>query len=225
MRILIVEDEKRLAQTLADLLSQNGYTADISYDGETGLDNAMSGIYDAIILDVMLPGLNGFELLKKLRGEGNHTPVLMLTARSELEDRVKGLDLGCDYYLTKPFEAAELLACLRAIVRRKGEIQPQELTFGDLVLNPEGAELSCNGRTVQLRAKEQELLRLLMENPDKLIPKEMLHLKVWGYDSEAEGNVVEVYMTFLRKKLQHIKSNVKITAVRMMGYRLEVGHD
>lgn len=225
MRILVIEDEKRLAQTLADILTQKNYTVDISYDGESGLDNAMSGIYDAIILDVMLPKLNGYDLLKTLRSEGDNTPVLMLTAKSELEDRVKGLDLGSDYYLTKPFETAEFLACLRAIIRRKGDIQPQHLTFGDIVLNIESAELRCKERTVRLRAKEMEILRLLIENQNKLVSKETLYLKVWGYDAEAEGNVVEVYMTFIRKKLSHIKSSVKIVSVRFIGYRLEVDND
>ena len=221
MRILIVEDEVRLAQTLADLVEQQNHIADISHDGVSGLDNALSGIYDAIILDVMLPGLTGFQVVEKLRESGLSTPVLMLTARSELSDRVRGLDAGSDYYLTKPFETSELLACLRAVLRRRGEIQSSELVFGDMSLNVEKAELSCAGRSVNLRMKELELLRLMMENPGKLMPKETLQLKVWGYDSEVEGNVVEVYMTFLRKKIAHIKSSAKITSVRLMGYRLE----
>lgn len=225
MRILIVEDEKRLAQTLADIVTENNYIADISYNGEDGLDNAMTGIYDAIVLDVMLPKLNGYDILKKLREKGINTPVLMLTAKSELEDRVKGLDLGCDYYLTKPFETAEFLACLRAITRRKGDIQSSVLTFGDIALDTESAELSCKGRSVRLRIKEMEILRLLIENQNKLLSKETLYLKVWGYESEADGNVVEVYMTFIRKKLSHIKSKVKIVAVRFIGYRLEVDND
>ena len=225
MRILIVEDEQRLAQTLADLLAQNGYLTDLSLDGESGLDNARSGIYDAIILDVMLPRKNGYDLLRELREEGHDTPVLMLTARSELPDRVRGLDLGSDYYLTKPFESAELLACLRTILRRRGEIQPETLLFGDLRLYPSQAELCCKDRSVRLRAKELELMRLLIESREQLITKEQLYLKVWGYDAEAEGNVVEVYISFLRKKLAHIKSTVRITAVRMMGYHLEDGHD
>ena len=225
MRILVVEDEKRLAQTLVDLLTQNNYLVDVSYDGEHGLDSGLTGIYDAIILDIMLPFLDGFQVIQALRSQQNNTPVLMLTAKSELEDRIKGLDLGSDYYVTKPFEPKELLACLRAIMRRKGEIQPCEITYGDLTLNPETAELFCLERSIRLRAKEMELLRLLMENKDRLLSKETLQTKVWGYDSEVEGNVVEVYLSFLRKKLAHIKSNVKISAVRMVGYRLEVGND
>ncbi|MGI6772108.1 MAG: response regulator transcription factor [Acutalibacteraceae bacterium] len=225
MRILIVEDEKRLARTLKDLVEQNNHIADLSFDGEDGLDNALSGIYDAIILDVMLPKLDGFKVLKGMRKEGIQTPVLMLTARSELENKVKGLDLGADYYLTKPFEAAEFLACLRAILRRRGEIQPDELTFADLTLNISSAELICEGRSVRLRAKELELIRILMENGDKYVPKETLQLKVWGFDSEAEGNVVEVYMSFLRRKLSHIKTKVRIASSRMIGYRLEAEND
>ncbi len=225
MRILIVEDEKRLAQTIADLLTINNYIVDISYDGEDGLNNAMSDIYDAIILDVMLPKINGYDLLKLLRNNGKNTPILMLTAKSELEDRIKGLNLGSDYYLTKPFETEELIACLRVILRRKGPIQPQELSFGDILLNVSSAELFCDSRSVRLRAKELELLRLLIENNSRLTSKETLQLKVWGYDSEAEGNVVEVYMSFLRKKLLHLKSKVKINAVRFIGYRLEVEND
>jgi len=225
LRILIVEDEKRLAQTIADLLTINNYIVDISYDGEDGLNNAMSDIYDAIILDVMLPKINGYDLLKLLRNNGKNTPILMLTAKSELEDRIKGLNLGSDYYLTKPFETEELIACLRVILRRKGPIQPQELSFGDILLNVSSAELFCDSRSVRLRAKELELLRLLIENNSRLTSKETLQLKVWGYDSEAEGNVVEVYMSFLRKKLLHLKSKVKINAVRFIGYRLEVEND
>ena len=225
MRILIIEDEKRLAKTLADILAQNNYITDIAYDGEAGLDNAMSGIYDAIILDIMLPKMTGYQVLSELRDNGIHTPVLMLTAKSELDDRVKGLNLGSDYYLTKPFETAELLACLRAITRRRGEFQSQELVFGDIVLDVSSAEVRCSDRFVRLRAKELEILRLLVENQGRLISKEMLQTKVWGYDSETEGNVVEVYMTFLRKKLAHIRSSVRITAVRSIGYHLEVKSD
>lgn len=225
MRILVVEDEKRLADTLADILTEAGNIADVSNDGESGLDNALTGIYDAIILDVMLPRLGGFEVLRQVRESGIHTPVLMLTARAELDDRVQGLDLGADYYLTKPFETAELLACLRAILRRKGELQPELLAFGDLQLNLSTCELQCGGRAIRLRAKELELMRLLMENGDMLLSKETILLKVWGYDSEAEGNVVEVYISFLRKKLGHLKSKVKITVVRMVGYHLEAADD
>lgn len=225
MRVLIIEDEKRLASTLADMLGESRHLVDIALEGIGGLDSARSGIYDAIILDVMLPGMDGFEIVSRLRDEGVHTPVLMLTARSELDKRVKGLDLGADYYLTKPFEPAELLACLRAISRRKGEVQPEEMTFGDMMLSPSLAQLCCGERCARLGAKELELMRLLMTNKGMILSKEQVLLRVWGYDSEAEGNSVEVYMSFLRKKLLHIHSRVKITSVRMLGYRLEDQHD
>lgn len=221
MRILIVEDQKNLANTLADIMTENNHIADTSFDGESGLDNALTGIYDAIILDVMLPGLDGFEIVRRLRKESVHTPIIMLTAKTELGDRVKGLDSGADYYLTKPFEVAELLACLRAVLRRKGEVQMEEASFGDLTLNLSTTELICGERRVRLGSKELELMRLLMENRDILLPKETILLKIWGYDSNAEGNTVEVYMSFLRKKMAHIKSSVKISAVRMVGYHLE----
>lgn len=221
MRFLIVEDEKRLAQTLADIVSQNSDSADIAYDGEDGLDYALTGIYDTIILDIMLPKMNGFDVLCRLREEGISTPVLLLTARTELTDRVKGLNSGADYYLTKPFETKELLACLRAINRRRGEIITQEITFGDLTLSLDSCELKTEQQSVKLSAKELELLRLLMENKGNIIPKETLLVKVWGYDSNAEHNHVEVYISFLRKKLQHISSSVTINAIRNVGYHLE----
>lgn len=222
---MIIEDERRLADTLADIIAEEKHIPDVCYHGEDGLDNALTGIYDAIILDVMLPGRSGFEIVESLRREEVHTPVLMLTAKSELSDRVKGLDLGADYYLTKPFETAELLACLRAILRRQGEVQREELAFGDLILNRSEARLCCGTRSVRLGAKELELIRLLMEHKGMLLSKETIQLKVWGYDSQAEGNVVEVYMSFLRKKLHHIQSAVRITAVRMVGYHLEWDDD
>ena len=222
MRILIVEDEKRLADTIAEILARSKYLADLSYDGESGLDNALSGIYDAIILDVMLPGMDGFEILQKLRSEGVSTPVLMLTARAELSDRVAGLDCGADYYLTKPFETEELLACLRALTRRQSEIVPTDLSFGDLTLRLSGCELCCGTHSVLLGAKELEIMRILMANSKIVVPKETLLLKVWGSESDAAENNVEVYISFLRKKLAFIHSKVGISAVRRLGYHLEV---
>lgn len=221
MRVLIVEDERTLAVTLADILSRERYLVDIVYDGEAGLDGILSGIYDGVILDVMLPKMNGFDVLKRARGEGNSTPVLMLTARSELEDRVAGLDSGADYYLTKPFEREELLACLRAILRRPGEVTAPVLSFGDLELGEESGTLRCGERSVQLGAKELQLMRLLIASGETVVPRETLYLRGWGYDGEAEGNVVEVYMSFLRRKLTHLRSRVRITAVRGMGYHLK----
>ena len=221
MRILVVEDEKMLAGTLADILSRERYLVDTVYDGEAGLDGILSGIYDGVILDVMLPKMSGIDVLRKARQEGVSTPVMLLTARSELEDRVKGLDSGADYYLTKPFAREELLACLRAIIRRPGEVVSSTLRFGDLELAEESGALLCSGRSVQLGAKELQLMRLLMASGETAVPKETLYLRGWGYDGEAEANVVEVYMSFLRRKLSHLKSDVKIVAVRGVGYHLK----
>lgn len=225
MRILIVEDEKRLADTIRDLLSSNGYTADVSYDGEDGYDNAMSGIYDAVILDVMLPKMDGFEIVKGLREQGSAVPVLMLTARSAISDKVNGLDCGADYYLTKPFENAELLACVRSLMRRQSEYVGSILTFGDVELDTTRCILSCAGQEVRLSSKEFEIMHLLVHNGKHIISKETILLKAWGYDSDAEDNHVEVYISFLRKKLQHIKSRVSIETVRRVGYHLEEKED
>ena len=222
MRVLIVEDEARLASTLQDLLELNGYTADISHDGESGLDNALSGIYDVVLLDVMLPKLDGFTVLRRLRAEGNATPVLMLTARSELSDRVEGLDCGADYYLTKPFEPRELLACIRALTRRQPELRNTDvLEYGDLKLIKNSFTLSCGDRSLRLSRKEFDMMELLMLNRELVITKENLLLKIWGYESDAEDNNVEVYVSFLRKKLEHLHSTVKIKTIRMVGYCLE----
>ena len=221
MRILIIEDEVRLAGTLADMVGEDNYTADVIHDGEAGLDSAMSDIYDAIVLDVMLPKLDGFEVLKRLRQAGIQTPVLMLTAKSDLIDRVHGLNLGADYYLTKPFENAEFRACLRAVLRRQGEIVAERLAFGDLVLTPSLSELRCRERAVTLSAKELEIMQLLMLNHSAILPKETMLVKVWGYDSDAVDNNVEAYVSFLRKKLTLLQSTVALTVVRRVGYRLE----
>jgi DNA-binding response OmpR family regulator len=221
MRVLIVEDEVRLADTLQDLMEINGYTADICHDGESGLDNALTSIYDVVLLDVMLPKMDGFTVLRHLRDNGNTTPVLMLTARSELSDRVEGLDCGADYYLTKPFEPRELLACIRALTRRQPELRNTDLLeYGDLRLDKGSFTLSCGERSARLSRKEFDMMELLMLNRELVITKETLLLKIWGYDSEAEDNNVEVYISFLRKKLEHIHSNVKIKTIRMVGYCL-----
>ena len=222
MRVLIVEDEVRLASTLQDLLELNGYNADVCHDGEAGLDNALSAIYDVILLDVMLPKLDGFTVLRRLRAEGNATPVLMLTARSELSDRVEGLDCGADYYLTKPFEPKELLACIRALTRRQPELRNTDvLEYGDLKLIKNSFTLSCGDRSLRLSRKEFDMMELLMLNRELVITKENLLLKIWGYESDAEDNNVEVYVSFLRKKLEHLHSTVKIKTIRMVGYCLE----
>jgi len=222
MRILIVEDEVRLASTLQDLLELNGYTADVCHDGEAGLDNALSGIYDVVILDVMLPRLDGFSVLRRLRAAENTTPVLLLTARSEVSDRVEGLDCGADYYLTKPFEPRELLACIRALTRRQPELRSTDLLqYGDLSLDKQSFSLSCGERSLRLSRKEFDMMELLMLNREVVLTKETLLLKIWGYESDAEDNNVEVYISFLRKKLDHLRSQVKIKTIRMVGYCLE----
>ena len=223
MRLLIVEDEVRLADTLRQLLNRQGYTADVCYDGVSGLDNAMTGIYDLMVLDVMLPGMNGFQVVKKLREAGVTTPVLMLTAKSDVSDRIHGLDCGADYYLTKPFEPEELLACVRTLLRRSGgQLQESEtLTWGDLSLERATFSLSCAERAVRLSRREYDLMELLMKNGSQIVSKEQLILKVWGYDSAAEDNNVEVYISFLRRKLDYLHSGVKIRTIRMVGYCLE----
>lgn len=222
MRLLIVEDEVRLADTLRQLLNRQGYTADVYYDGVSGLDNATTGIYDLMVLDVMLPGMNGFQVVKKLREAGVTTPVLMLTAKSDVSDRIHGLDCGADYYLTKPFEPEELLACVRTLLRRSGgQLQESEtLTWGDLSLERTTFSLSCAERAVRLSRREYDLMELLMRNGNQVVTKEQMLVKVWGYDSQAEDNNVEVYISFLRRKLTHLHSAVKIKTLRMLGYCL-----
>ena len=222
MRLLIVEDEVRLADTLRQLLNRQGYTADVYYDGVSGLDNATTGIYDLMVLDVMLPGMNGFQVVKKLREAGVATPVLMLTAKSDVGDRIHGLDCGADYYLTKPFEPEELLACVRTLLRRSGgQLQESDtLTWGDLSLERTTFTLSCAEREVRLSRREYDLIELLMRNGNQVVTKEQMLVKVWGYDSQAEDNNVEVYISFLRRKLTHLHSAVKIKTLRMLGYCL-----
>lgn len=222
MRLLIVEDEVRLADTLRQLLNRQGYTTDVCYDGVSGLDNAMTGIYDLMVLDVMLPGMNGFQVAKKLREAGVATPVLMLTAKSDVGDRIHGLDCGADYYLTKPFEPEELLACVRTLLRRSGgQLQESDtLSWGDLSLERTTFTLSCAEREVRLSRREYDLMELLMRNGNQVVTKEQMLVKVWGYDSQAEDNNVEVYISFLRRKLTHLHSAVKIKTLRMLGYCL-----
>lgn len=224
MRVLVVEDEVRLADTLRDLLEMDGWAADVCHDGEAGLDNALSGIYDVVLLDVMLPRMDGLTVLRRLRQSGSAVPVLMLTARSELSDRVAGLDGGADYYLTKPFEPKELLACVRALARRQPELRGGDaLSCGDLRLEKGSFTLSCGERSVRLSRKEFDIMELLMLNRRQILTKESLLLKIWGYESDAEDNNVEVYISFLRKKLSHLRSQVKIRTIRMVGYCLEGG--
>lgn len=223
MRILIVEDEIPLAEALVQILRKNNYTADAVYDGETGLDNALSGIYDLVILDIMLPKMDGISILKKMREERISTPVIILTAKGDVSDKVMGLDSGADDYLAKPFATEELLARIRAISRRKGEfIHDNILEFGDIELNTTSLILSKSFRNVKLTLKENELMELLIMRKNSVTPKELIIEKLWGFDSDVEYNHVEVYISFLRKKLQYLDSKVCINTIRGVGYALEV---
>lgn len=221
MRILIVEDEIRLAEALAQIMREQKYMADTAYDGTDGLNCALSGQYDVIVLDVMLPGLNGFEVVRRLRAAKDTTPVLLLTARDEISDKVTGLDSGADDYMTKPFEPEELLARIRALTRRTGEVILEQLTFHDLTLNLSSCELCCGFRSVRLGRKEFDVLQILMASCPMITTKEDLINRVWGSDSDAEDNNVEAYISFLRKKLAFLQSQVSIATLRRVGYRLE----
>lgn len=221
MRILIVEDETRLADALVQILIKQKYTVDAVHDGKTGFDYAMSNVYDVVILDIMLPKMNGLDVLRNLRKEKIFTPVLLLTAKDEIADKVMGLDRGADDYLTKPFATEELLARIRAMSRRKGEVNDDILTFCDVSLNLKTSELSNNVNFIKLGLKEFQIMELLMSNGKQIITKERFIEKVWGFDSDAEYNNVEVYISFIRKKLGHIHSNVEIKTARGIGYHLE----
>ena len=221
MRILIVEDEVHLAETLGQIMQEQHYQTDVVNDGADGLDYALSGQYDLVLLDVMLPKLDGFEVARRLRSAHISTPILMLTARDETGEKIAGLDCGADDYMTKPFDSGELQARVRALTRRQGEVLSQSLTVYDLVLNLSTRCLSCAGKSVRLGFKEFDVLRLLMAAPKSVIPKEDIITKVWGIDSDAEDNNVEVYISFLRKKLNFLGSRVSIGTVRKVGYHLE----
>lgn len=223
MKILIVEDEKLLADSIKVLLEDKGFTVDAAYDGEDGLQYAETGVYDLIILDVMIPRLNGYQVARKLRQEHISLPILMLTAKSELMDRVEGLNSGADYYLTKPFDSRELLACVNALLRRQGS-EVDELTYGNTSLDLESCTLNCNGNSIRLSAREYDVMRLLMQAKGGNTSKEQILSKVWGFDSDAVENHVEVYVGFLRKKLKNIGSDLNIVAARRLGYHLEVSH-
>ena len=221
-KVLVVDDEKLIVKGIRFSLEQDNMEVDCAYDGEEALQMAHNKEYDIILLDVMLPKKDGFSVLRALRQEGKTVPVLMLSARSELSDRVEGLDCGADYYLTKPFEPKELLACIRALTRRQPELrQTDALKYGDLRLEKTSFTLSCGERSVRLSRKEFDMMEMLMLNQKLVITKEKLLLKVWGYESDAEDNNVEVYISFLRKKLDHLHSQVKIRTIRMVGYCLE----
>lgn len=220
MRILIVEDEKLLADSIGEVLRHKGFDVETVYDGESGVQYAELGIYDLIILDVMMPKLDGYAVARQLRAEHLGTPILILTARSALEDRITGLNAGADYYLTKPFDIRELLACVNALLRRQGG-QVDEMVFGNTTLDLASAALICGANSIRLSAKEFEIVRLLFQSGERNLSKEAILSRVWGFDSEAVENHVEVYIGFLRKKLTSIGSNIRIEAIRRLGYHLE----
>ena len=221
MKILIIEDEKLLAESLKTLLEGKGFSGEVALDGITGAEYAELGVYDLLILDVMMPGLNGYEVARKVRSQRVSTPILMLTARSSVEDRIEGLNAGADYYLSKPFDTRELLACIHTLLRRQGK-QVDELRFGNTALDLATSTLLCGEKSVRLSAREFDVMRFLLQSRDRILPKEMILARVWGYDSNAVENHVEVYVGFLRKKLKSIGSNVRIEAIRRLGYHLEV---
>ncbi len=217
---MIIEDEKLLADSIQTLLQQKGFEVETAYDGETGEEYAQLGIYDLLILDVMMPKMNGYEVARKVRSRKCGTPILMLTARTTLEDRITGLNAGADYYLTKPFDTRELLACINALLRRQGT-QINEVVYGNTSLDLASGMLVCGDNSIRLSAKEFDIMRFLLQSGSRNLSKEVLLARVWGYDSDAVENHVEVYVGFLRKKLSSIGSNVRIEAIRRMGYHLE----
>jgi len=221
MRLLLAEDEVELANALATILKRNNYSVDIVYNGEDALFYLESEVYDALILDIMMPKVDGIEVLKKIRLQGNNIPVLLLTAKSEIEDKVLGLDTGADDYLTKPFNTQELLARIRAITRRRSEILENRLKFGDIVLDRLTFELISKKNKVLLTSKEFQIMEMLMVNQNQMIPSERIMEKVWGYNSDVENNVVWTYISYLRKKLRLLESTVDIKSVRNIGYVLE----
>ena len=223
MRILIVEDNRRLAESLRDILKSRRYEADVTLDGEEGLELLTGGSYDGVILDVMLPGMDGFTLLRKARERGCKIPVLILTARSETEDKVRGLESGADYYLTKPFDKDELLAALKAVLRRGGELIPDVLSFGDICLNQSTYCLEKGERSIRLGKREYEVLRILMSARGSIVSKETMIVKIWGDEGEAVDNNVEIYISFLRKKLNFLKAKTAIVTARHLGYYLRQG--
>ena len=221
MRLLLAEDEQDLSKALCAILKHNNYSVDAVYDGQDALDYGLSENYDGIILDIMMPKKNGIEVLTELRKSGVDTPVLILTAKGEVDDKILGLDSGADDYLTKPFAMGELLARIRAITRRKADFTPNLLSSGNLSLNRETFELSVEDESIRLGNKEFQMMEMLMSNTGRLISTEQFMEKIWGYETEAEINVVWVYISYLRKKLASLKANLEIKAVRGVGYTLE----
>lgn len=221
MKVLVIEDEKLVAESIRAILEHKGFDVETVYDGEAGTEYAELGIYDLLILDVMMPKLNGFQVAQQVRADRCTTPILMLTARSDIEDRIQGLNAGADYYLTKPFDSRELLACVNALLRRQGD-QVDELRMGNTALDLSSCTLVCGENSIRLSAREFDVMRFLLQSKGRVLSKEMILARVWGYDSNAVENHVEVYVGFLRKKLTSIGSDLKIEAIRRLGYHLEV---
>ena len=220
MKILIIEDEKLLADSIKMLLERKGFEVECVYDGKTGEQYAELGIYDLLILDVMMPEMDGYQVAREVRSRHCSAPILMLTAKSGLEDRITGLNAGADYYLTKPFDTRELLACINALLRRQGG-QVDEMTFGNTTLDLATSILSCGEKSIRLSDREFDMMRFLMQSREKNLSKEVLLVRIWGFDSNATENHVEVYVGFLRKKLKSIGSDIRIEAIRRHGYHLE----
>lgn len=221
MKILIVENERMLANTLRTLLASKGFEVETVYDGTLGVEYAMLGIYDLLILDVLMPGLDSCVLTRKIRAKHCGIPILMLTAKNDTEDRISGLNAGADYYLAKPFDSRELLACVNALLRRSGK-EVNELVFGNTALELSTCRLICGEKMIRLSSREFDVMRLLMQTKEQVLSKEVILARVWGVDSSAVENHVEVYVGFLRKKLRTVGSDVQIVALRRMGYYLEV---
>lgn len=222
MRILLVEDERSLSRAVVALLEKSNYSADAVYDGEEALAYLEAGNYDGVILDIMMPKMDGLEVLRRLREQGNPVPVLLLTAKSEVEDKVTGLDTGANDYLTKPFSTAELMARIRAMTRSQtGGQVTSRLTFGNITLDQTTFELSSSAGSFRLANREYQMMELLLRNPRQLIPTERFLERIWGYDSDVELNVVWVYISYLRKKLSALQANIQIKATRNVGYSLE----
>ena len=223
MRLLLAEDELDLAEALGVFFEKNHFTVDVVHDGRTACEYAEASVYDAIILDVMMPYMDGFTALRRMREAGNQTPIMMLTARGETRDRIEGFDSGADDYLPKPFDPDELLARVRAMLRRSETYRPSVLSFGDLTLDPATGELSCGSNHVRLSGREFQLMELFLRSPGMLFSAEHLMEKIWGWDSDAEINVIWVNISNLRKKLRAIGSRTQISASRGLGYLLEAG--
>ena len=222
MKILIIEDEYGLADAISEILKNENFVTTIVTDGEEGEYEALSGIYDLILLDVMLPKKDGFEILKSIRNEKIKTPVIMLTAKSEIDDKLQGLEHGADDYITKPFHMRELLARIKAVLKRTNNLDELNiLEFNGLKLNLDTCQMSCEDNSITINGKEMELLQLLIVNKNQVLNRELITSKIWGYDSDAEYNNVEVYISFIRKKLKLLNANVKIKSVRGIGYKLE----